>query len=104
MADHDPLYLGLRGPQLGSGHGGPTVVGIRTGQKHRTLFRHPDAPALLDTFEWGYRGAGPRALAEAILADRAGSNPAPELVDAFLVDVVSRLGHEFELSGPDIDA
>jgi hypothetical protein len=58
---------------------------------------------LVDEFELGYRGAGPGALAEAILADRLGFVPEPELSTAFAREVVARLGSEFELPGQEVD-
>ena len=74
MARYDAVYVGLRGRQLAFGHGGPTVVGVREDRGQRTLRKHPDARTLPDEFEWGYVGAGPGVLAEAILADRLGFN------------------------------
>jgi hypothetical protein len=99
----ETVYIGLRGPQLPSGHGGPTVVGVRDEAGDRTLRKHPDARILVDEFEWGYRGAGPGALAEAILADRLGFNPEPEVSTAYAREVVSGLESEFELPGREID-
>ncbi len=103
MAYADPLYIGLRGRQLPSGHGGPTLVGVREGTHHRRLRKHPDARTLPDEFEWGYQGVGPGVLAEAILADRLGFNPDLPVSMAFAREVVARLEHEFELSGVQID-
>jgi Family of unknown function (DUF6166) len=103
VARDDAVCIGLRGPQPSSGHGGPTLVGVREGVRHRTLLRHPNARVLVDEFEWGYRGAGPGALAEAILADRLGFNPDTELSTAFAREVVSRLASEFELPGREVD-
>lgn len=104
MALDDVIYIGLRGPQLPFGHGGPTVVGVRDKDGDRTLRKHPESRVLVDEFEWGYEGAGPGALAEAILADRLGINPQAEVSKAFARDVVARLEHEFELHGHEIDA
>lgn len=103
MAQLDAVYIGLRGPQLPSGHGGPTVVGVREGTRSRTLTKHPDAVTLLDEFEWGYQGAGPGVLAEAILADRLGVNPDPPVSTAFAREVGALLESEFELPGSEID-
>jgi Family of unknown function (DUF6166) len=97
------IYIGLRGPQLPFGHGGPTVVGVRDGTGARTLRKHREARVLVDEFEWGYQGAGPGALAEAILADRLGFNPQPELSTAFAREVIARLESEFELPGHEVD-
>ncbi len=103
MARCDAVYVGLRGRQLAFGHGGATVVGVREHNGQRTLHKHPDARTLPDEFEWGYVGAGPGVLAEAILADRLGSNPDVRVSRAFMRDVVARLESEFELPGADID-
>jgi len=103
VARDDASYIGLRGRQLPSGHGGPTVVGVREGESHRTLRKHPDARTLPEEFEWGYQGAGPGVLAEAILADRLGFNPDPAVIGAFAREVISGLEHEFELPGGEID-
>jgi hypothetical protein len=94
----EAVYIGLRGPQLPFGHGGPTVVGVRDEAGDRRLRKHPDARVLVDKFEWGYQGAGPGALAEAILADRLGFNPEPEVSTAFAREVVS--GLESDSSSP----
>lgn len=104
MAGDDAVYIGLRGPQLPSGHGGPTVVGVREGASHRTLAQPPDARTLPYQFEWGYEGTGPGALAEAILADRLGFNPDPLVSVAFAREVVAQLDSEFELTGNHVDA
>ena len=103
MARADAVYIGLRGSQLPFGHGGPTIVGVREGSDHRTLRKHPDARTLPDEFEWGYRGAGPGVLAEAILADRLGWNPDPALTTAFAREIVAGLEREFELPGSRVD-
>ncbi len=103
MARDDAVYVGLRGRQLPFGHGGATVVGVRGHNGQRTLHKHPDARTLPDEFEWGYVGAGPGVLAEAILADRLGSNPDVGVSRAFMRDVVARLESEFELPGSDVD-
>jgi Family of unknown function (DUF6166) len=104
VALDDAIYIGLRGPQLPFGHGGPTVVGVRDKDGDRTLRKHPQSRVLVDEFEWGYQGAGPGALAEAILADRLGYNPEPEVSKAFAREIVSRLESEFELPGQEVDA
>jgi len=104
VAQRDAVYIGLRGPQIPSGHGGPTVVGVREGTGSRTLAKHPDAQTLPDEFEWGYQGAGPGVLAEAILADRLGFNPDPLVSTAFAREVVALLDSEFELAGGEVDA
>lgn len=103
MAQDDAVYIGLRGAQLGFARGGPTLVGVREGARHRTLRKHPDARTLPDEFEWGYQGAGPGVLAEAILAGRLGFNPDPALSAAFAQHVVARLEGEFELRARVVD-
>lgn len=103
MPAEDAIYVGLRGPQLPFGHGGATIVGVREGASHRTLVKHPDAQTLPEEFEWGYEGAGPGVLAEAILADRLGFNPDPAVSTAFAREVVAGLDSEFELRGREVD-
>ncbi len=56
-----------------------------------------------DEFEWDYQGAGPRVLAEAILADRLGFNPDQPVTMAFAREVVAKLDSEFELTASDVD-
>jgi len=97
------MYIGLRGRQLPGGHAGPTIVGVREGSGNRTLKKHPDAHTLVDEFEWGYEGAGPKVLAEAILADRPGFNPDPPVSTAFASEVVAHLESEFELAAAAVD-
>jgi hypothetical protein len=53
-------------------------------------------------FEWGYEGAGPRRLAQAILNDFLGFNVDLIVASAFLRDLVARLPSEFELAGGEI--
>ncbi len=103
MSQSDAVYIGLRGRQPAYGHGGPRLVGVRDGALHRTLEKHRDARTLPEEFEWGYEGAGPGVLAEAILADRLGYNPDLAVTTAFEREVVARLGSEFELSGSEVD-
>ena len=50
-------------------------------------------------FEWGYEGAGPRRLAQAVLNDFLGFDVDLIVVNAFLRDVVAQLPAEFELGG-----
>jgi len=61
--------------------------------------RHLDAD-----FEWGYEGAGPRRLAQAILNDFTGRKVELPTASAFLRDVVAHLPSEFELRGEDVAA
>jgi hypothetical protein len=92
------VYIGLRGPQPDHGHGGPNVVGVhRNGQRSNLVVRGgltSDAE-----FEWGYEGAGPRRLAQAILDDFLGFDVEPIAASAFMAEVVARLPAEFELTG-----
>jgi hypothetical protein len=94
-------YIGLRGAQPEHGHGGPVVVGVvRGGQRSNLVLqdeRHLDAD-----FEWGYEGAGPRRLAQAILNDFTGRNVELSAANAFLHDVIAHLPNEFELEGEDV--
>jgi Family of unknown function (DUF6166) len=96
-------YVGLRGPQPDHGHSGPRVVGIiRDGQRSNLELRDD---RLIDAgFEWGYEGAGPRRLAQAILNDFLGFDVELIVVSAFLRNVVAPLPAEFELSGERIAA
>jgi hypothetical protein len=99
----DAVYIGLRGGQPISPRGGPVLVGVREGTRHRTLTKRPDARTLSDEFEWGYLGAGPGTLAEAILADRLGFVPDPPVAVKFAREVIARLEPEFELPGSEVD-
>jgi hypothetical protein len=64
-------YVGLRGPQPNYGHGGPIVVGvIRDGDRNNLELN--DDRLINAGFEWGYQGAAPRRLAQAILNDFLG--------------------------------
>jgi hypothetical protein len=94
-------YAGLRGPQPSHGHGGPSVVGvIRDGRRSNLELRDE---RLIDAgFEWGYEGAGPRRLAQAILNDFLGFDVDVVVASAFLRDVVARLPGEFELRGDQV--
>jgi hypothetical protein len=94
-------YVGLRGAQPDHGHGGPVVVGVVRGEQRSNLVLEDDRH--LDTdFEWGYEGAGPRRLAQAILNDFTGRNVGLTTANAFLRDVVAHLPSEFELQGEDV--
>jgi len=95
----DAVYEGLRGPTPGYGHGGPLVAGVREGGSRRRLTPPtPDAD-----FEWGYDGAGPAYLAEAILQDRLGYTPPNDTCRAFARDVIAKLPSDFELPGAEVD-
>ena len=99
----DTVFVGLRGPQLPFGHGGPTVVGVRASDGAPTLRRHPDARVLVDDFEWGYE-ARARARSPRRSWPTGGFNPEPEVSRTFARQVVSRLESEFELPGHEVDA
>src|SRR3954454_17657863 len=79
----DAVYIGLRGSQPISPRGGPVIVGVREGTRHRTLRKPPDARTLSDEYEWGCVRAAPGTLAEAILADRLCFIPAPPVTVSF---------------------
>jgi hypothetical protein len=94
--------VGIRGPQPGYGHGGPRVVGvIREGEK-RTLMLADERYLRQESFEWGYDGAGPALLAQAILNDYLGIEVDVLVARLFMHEVVARLPSEFELAGPDV--
>jgi hypothetical protein len=103
MAPWDVTYAGLRAVQPEHGHGGPLVVGVsRNGQRSNLVL---DDDRILDgEFEWGYEGAGPRRLAQAVLNDFFGRKVDLIMTNAFLRDVVAQLPSEFELTGADIAA
>jgi hypothetical protein len=95
-------YVGIRGPQPDYGHGGPRIVGvIRNGEK-RTLTLADDRYLHQESFEWGYEGAGPALLAQAILNDYLGLEVDPLVARTFMRDVVAALPSEFELDGSDV--
>jgi hypothetical protein len=54
-------------------------------------------------FEWGYQGAGPKSLAQAILEDRLGIAPPTAACTAFTRDVIAKLESDFELPGTSVD-
>jgi hypothetical protein len=96
-------YVGLRGPQPDYGHGGPSLVGVIRNGDRRNLELNDDR--MIDGgFEWGYEGAGPRRLAQAILNDFLGFEVDLIVASAFLRDVVARLPAEFELTGERVAA
>ena len=95
-------YVGIRGPQPDYGHGGPRIVGvIRNGEK-RTLTLADERYLHQESFEWGYEGAGPALLAQAILNDYLGLEVDPLVARTFMRDVVAALPSEFELDGSDV--
>jgi Family of unknown function (DUF6166) len=95
-------YVGIRGPQPGYGHGGPRIVGvIRNGQK-RTLALADERYLHQQSFEWGYDGAGPALLAQAILNDFLGIEVDTLVARVFMHEVVAQLPSEFELEGYDV--
>jgi hypothetical protein len=95
-------YVGIRGPQPGYGHGGPRVVGvIRNGEK-RTLALEDERYLRQESFEWGYDGAGPALLAQAILNDYLGIEVDPLVSRVFMREVIAQLPSEFELDGRDV--
>ena len=95
-------YVGIRGEQPGYGHGGPRVVGvIRNGEK-RTLTLADERYLRQESFEWGYDGAGPALLAQAILNDYLGIEVDVLVARTFMREVIARLPSEFELDGRDV--
>jgi len=103
MSSLDVTYVGLRGRQPDYGHGGPVVVGVCRGDERRNLA--PGADWLTEAeFEWGYEGAGPRRLAQAILNDFLERKADVILSNLFMRDVISHLPSDFELTGREIAA
>jgi Family of unknown function (DUF6166) len=70
---------------------GPVEVTVEQGSERRPLARCGDRSP--DGFEWGYVGAGPAALALALLTDHLGYEPPAGLVEHFLQGVVARMPH-----------
>jgi Family of unknown function (DUF6166) len=101
MVADDVRYSGLRGVQPGHGHGGAKVVGVARGNARSTLALCDDRFLQTD-FEWGYVGAGPTVLAQAILNDFLGFQTDLSVGRAFMQDVIAGLPAEFELNGADI--
>ena len=96
------VYVGIRGPQPGYGHGGPRVVGvIRDGEK-RPLTLADERYLHQQSFEWGYDGAGPALLAQAILNDYLCIEVDTLVARVFMQEVVAHLPSEFELYGSDV--
>lgn len=55
-------------------------------------------------FEWGYEGASPLQLAEAILTDHLGdAQRAKILAPRFMSDAVANFANEWEMTSADID-
>jgi hypothetical protein len=95
-------YVGIRGPQPHYGHSGPRVVGvIRDGEK-RTLTLADERYLRQESFEWGYDGAGPALLAQAILNDFLGIEADVLVARVFMQEVVAQLPSDFELDGRDV--
>jgi len=95
-------YVGIRGPQPGYGHGGSRIVGVvRDGEK-RTLTLGDERYLRQESFEWGYDGAGPALLAQAILNDYLGIEVDLLVARTFMREVVAHLPLEFELDGRDV--
>ena len=64
-----------------------------------------DLPRLAGcNFEWGYEGASPLSLAEAILTDHLGdAQRARALAPRFMRDVVANFANEWEMTSEGID-
>lgn len=74
---------------------------IRNGEK-RTLTLADERYLRQENFEWGYDGAGPALLAQAILNDFLGIGVDVLVARIFMREVIARLASEFELDGRDI--
>lgn len=91
-----PLYEGKRDPD-GAKDTLVTVDGRPLDPRH-------DLKQFAASFEWGYDGDGPRQLALALLADRAGDERALGRFRLFCETVVAELPAEgWRLTGEDID-
>jgi hypothetical protein len=72
----------------------PLVVLVKDGEEKARPLLGVFPPGTWDRgwgFEWGYEGAGPKALAAAILADYLGRQPSFWLVERFARQVIARL-------------
>ena len=74
---------------------------IRDGEK-RTLALAEERYLHQESFEWGYDGAGPALLAQAILSDYLGVEVDVLVARVFMQEVVAHLPAEFELDGQDV--
>jgi hypothetical protein len=74
---------------------------IRNGEK-RTLTLADERYLRQESFEWGYDGAGPALLAQAILNDYLGIEVDPLVARTFMQDVIAHLPPEFELDGREV--
>lgn len=95
-------YVGIRGPHPDYGHGGPRVVGVIRGAEKRTLALADERYLHQESFEWGYVGAGPALLAQAILNDYLGILVDTLVARRFMEDVVAGLPFDFELDGREV--
>ena len=79
--------------------GDRTIDGVVVRVSGRKLPNNPEGD-----FEWGYEGAGPLRLAEAILTDHlADARKARVLAPRFMQDVVANFANEWEVTSEDID-
>ena len=74
---------------------------IRNGEK-RTLALADERYLHQESFEWGYDGAGPALLAQAILNDYLGVEVDVLVARVFMREIVAHLPSEFELDGQDV--
>jgi hypothetical protein len=104
MNDHH--YCGIR-ILCTSRYGQTYVLDCRVEVAGQRLPMSRVARALSDGYEWGYAGAGPLALAHALLAYELGGAIADAAYQAFQEEVVRELprergGEEWQLSGQQI--
>ena len=77
-------------------------MGVVRNAEKRTLALANDRYLRQESFEWGYDGAGPALLAQAILNEFLGIEVDVLVARIFMREVVARLPSEFELDGCDI--
>jgi hypothetical protein len=104
MTDHH--YRGVR-IRCTSRYGQTYVLDCRVEVAGQPLLMSRVARALSDGYEWGYCGAGPLALAHALLAYELGVVVADAAYQAFQEEVVRDLprgrgGEEWQLTGQQI--
>lgn len=91
-AEPEKTYVGRRVSMANTFRPDQTEVVVIKGGAERPLEQQREQQSI--SFEWGYRGVGPSALAAALLADHLGYLPPTQLVFRYRDDVVSRFRHD----------